>query len=363
MPPRRSTRSVHVRTEPPPHDGAVRVPVLPVLLLARLLISLVAVHEQHAEINDVKIRHDVAEPARQAPRPRHEPIAEVVDVPRHAPPPGDQQTRAARGREVLQVLHRRVVRVLAETILLPVAAAEHDVSDDLDRHDEAHEPRLERDVVLEDVSRLERVRERHPHEVAEREHESEAVRGDVHGRENGGLEPQRVEDVYPLERAHERHRGGDASGVQELLMREPEVEEEPTDQARGELAKDFQVESAAQKTRVQLSPDEKVVQRVPAVAALGEELLLADERPDVQREGERERERDARGEQRREIRVHPSEMQSPAPHANAHARRGRDEDGQPVELVRQPLAVREDHALLLRAREDQVCRDRERHPA
>ena len=61
--------------------------------------------------------------------------------------------------------------------------------------------------------------------------------------------------------------------------------------------------------------------------------------------------------------MHPAEVQLVGPHAVAHDRHGDEEDEHAVQLVRQPLAVRELHALLANAGEDEVERDAVGHPA
>jgi hypothetical protein len=84
-------------------------------------------------------------PARQAastlaPAP-HEPVAEVVDVPRDAPPAGHQQPAAARGGQAAQVAHAGRARVAPERVLLRVGAAEHRVAERLERQDARHRRR------------------------------------------------------------------------------------------------------------------------------------------------------------------------------------------------------------------------------
>jgi len=55
--------------------------------------------------------------------------------------------------------------------------------------------------MVHEVAGLERVGERHPRQVAEAEHEAEALGGYVHGRQNGRLKPQTIQDIEPLQRA------------------------------------------------------------------------------------------------------------------------------------------------------------------
>ena len=148
-------------------------------------------------------------------------------------------------------------------------------------------------------------------------------------------------------------------------MREPEVQQEPADEARHELAEHLQVERAD--PRVELASDEEIVDMVARVAPLGEELpaallLALAEGVEVEREGHGVGERHARGEEREEVAVHPAEIEPPLVDPVRHDAQGDDEDAHPVELVGQPLAVGQLDALFLDAREYQMKDDAPRHP-
>lgn len=60
--------------------------------------------------------------------------------------------------------------------------------------------------MIDQVAGLERVGERHPCEVSKGEHESKALRRNVHGGQNGGLHPHRIQHIDGVKRAHQ-HQG------------------------------------------------------------------------------------------------------------------------------------------------------------
>ena len=136
--------------------------------------------------------------SRQAVRPRHQPVAQVVNVARGAPPSGRQQTRARGGLDVLEVRDSGVFGVCAEAVLFVVDAAEDVVAQALDSEDREHVGGAQDYGVHAEVASLDRVREGHPDEVAEGQHEAEAVVDDVDGGEDGRLHPQGVEDIDSL---------------------------------------------------------------------------------------------------------------------------------------------------------------------
>lgn len=87
----------------------------------------------------------------------------------------------------------------AEAVLLVVGAAEDVVPQRQDGEDAGVAVEAEGKGVNGQIARLETVDEGHPGEVAEGEHESEAVGGDVHGGQHGGFHVEGVEDVEGLE--------------------------------------------------------------------------------------------------------------------------------------------------------------------
>lgn len=81
--------SVHVRDNTPRYELAVLVPILPVLFAAREVVAPLTVDQQARKVQAVEVRDDgcrALTTARKAPRQAHDPVAQVVDVPRHAPP-------------------------------------------------------------------------------------------------------------------------------------------------------------------------------------------------------------------------------------------------------------------------------------
>src|SRR4051794_17755829 len=106
---------------------AVPIPVRTILVLAFLLVATLAVEEQHGEIDSdstsgvsvrptqaprsnprIKVRNRRIEPRGQAPGQPHQPVAEVIDMPRHPPPPRRHQPRSRRGLDVLDARHRGI---------------------------------------------------------------------------------------------------------------------------------------------------------------------------------------------------------------------------------------------------------------
>lgn len=127
-------RKVHheeVREDHAPPLRLTRDDVLPVAVLEEVRIALCS--------GDGMLRNIADGVARQRGgkhvRPAHEPIAQVVDVARGAPPSRDEELRASSGLNVLEVLDARVVGVGAEAVLFVVDGAENVVSDALDGKD------------------------------------------------------------------------------------------------------------------------------------------------------------------------------------------------------------------------------------
>mmetsp|Transcript_31262 Transcript_31262/g.58285 ORF Transcript_31262/g.58285 Transcript_31262/m.58285 type:complete len:275 (+) Transcript_31262:79-903(+) len=234
---------VHERDYAPAHNRAIRVPIFAVLLLAGVLVAHFPVNEQSSEVDGVEVRDDVVEPARQTPRPSHDPVAEVVDVPRNSPPPAYQELGSTLGGQGLEVRHGRIVGVRPELVLLPVRASEDGETDDLDS-DDPHDRKSAEVARLEfgDVPCLQGVGERNPGEVAEDEHKPEAIRGDVHSGEDGLFEPQRVHDVDQLEDVDEPHRVRDLPLFLVLCQGTAGVDHSPSDEPWSELAELLEVE-------------------------------------------------------------------------------------------------------------------------
>ena len=119
---------------------------------------------------------------------------------RHAPPAGGQQQRAARGLDVLgRFTPDHPAGILAELVLLDVGAAEDNVADRIEQHDSDRSPPWQIVGVLDEIIRLDGVRERHPHEVAPAQHPAEVLVLDVPRREDRFLVEVVVGDVPEVE--------------------------------------------------------------------------------------------------------------------------------------------------------------------
>merc|ERR1712216_349414 len=100
------------------HNAAILVPILSILLAATMIISHLPMHQEPCEVNHIEIGNSGFETAREAPCPCHNPVAEIVDMPRFPPPPINDQLSAPFCRHGLQISHRGVVGVVAESVLL-----------------------------------------------------------------------------------------------------------------------------------------------------------------------------------------------------------------------------------------------------
>lgn len=124
-----------------------------------------------------------------------------------------------------------------------------------------------------EVAALGRVEEGHPHEVAEAQHEAEAVGGDVHHGQHARLAPLAGQHVPALHAGREDDAVGDEAVVAVLLRDEGEVEEQPARQPRPHLAPGLDVdltEKGESDARVEFASDVKVVGGASGVAASGE---------------------------------------------------------------------------------------------
>ena len=89
---------IDVWHDSPLYLGAVQTPVLSILLLTCLVITSLPVDEERSKVEAVEVRdngwHGV-KATRKAPTESHDPIAEVVDMPAHAPPAADDKLGAS----------------------------------------------------------------------------------------------------------------------------------------------------------------------------------------------------------------------------------------------------------------------------
>lgn len=142
---------------------------------------------------------------------------------RGTPPAGDEEFGSGRGFDVLEVADARVVGVRAEAVLLVVDGAENVVTYCLNRSDGDETLDAEFNGVGSKVAGLQAVGEGHPDEVAEGEHEAEAIAYDVDGCEHGGLHVVAVEDVEGLGEGNEDDGVGNLAEVAVLLHDECKV--------------------------------------------------------------------------------------------------------------------------------------------
>jgi len=153
--------------------------------------------------------------------------------------------------------------------------------------------------VHAEVAGLNRVGEGHPDEVAEGQHEAEAVVDDVDRGQDGGLHPQRVKDVDSLGDGDDEHRVSHVAVRLVLLGHESQVKDEPAEHTGPELHPSLDVHLAGKRqsdTRVQLATNEPVVDDISTVAARSElaQFLVAAldlERAHVDVDGEQERDK------------------------------------------------------------------------
>lgn len=295
--------SVNAWNDPAPDQRRIPVPVGSVLALALLLVTLLAVDQQRAKVHQEEVREDhspapalgglnglllqvpggrvdaqdnsvAGNARRQAVRPRHDPVAQVVDVAGASPPAGRDQLGAAGRLDVLEVLDAGIVRVGAETVLLVVGAPEDRVAHGSDSQDE--QDAIEAQLVREDgqVAGLEVVDKRHPDEVAKREHEPEAVHDDVHCSQQGRLHVQAIQDIESLESSRDDDRVRDVAVGAVLAGNVRQVQDDPPQQAGAHFEPGLDVDRARSFTDkgnwqaypgVQLSANEEIVQRVASV--------------------------------------------------------------------------------------------------
>ena len=244
---------------------AVRHNVLAVAVFEKVRVGLGSLDGVLGNVMD----HVAGESGGQDVRPAHEPVAEVVDVARCAPPSGDEKARASSGLDILEMLDARVVGVGAEAVLLVVDGTEDVVADTLDCKDgdDALEAKIDR--VDGEVTGLETVCEGNPDQVAERQHHSKTISDEVDGSQDGGLHVQGVECVDSLGGGDQDDRVGDTAVVAVLLHDEGKVHDDPAKHTGAQLTPRLDVdltEDRKYNTGVQLAADEPVVEDVAGVA-------------------------------------------------------------------------------------------------
>mmetsp|Transcript_35530 Transcript_35530/g.100575 ORF Transcript_35530/g.100575 Transcript_35530/m.100575 type:complete len:204 (-) Transcript_35530:548-1159(-) len=152
------------------------------------------------------------------------------------------------------------------------------------------------------VAGLQAIGEGHPCDVSKHKHEPKAVRRDVHGRENGRLIPQPVDNIDQMEGTDQDHAVGDVPELLQLRGSHAQVQHHPSNEPGVQLEELLQVQ--APNAWVQLPPDEEVVEsnaRVPP----GSQELPFDKGGGVEIEGQRKGEAHRAGEDLQEVAVHP----------------------------------------------------------
>lgn len=143
-----------------------------------------------------------------------------------------------------------------------------------------------------------------PDEVTERQHHAEAVLDDVHGGKDGGLHVERVKRVDCLGEGNEDDGVGDAAKVAVLLHDKGDIDDDPSEHTRAELAPRFDVdltEDGESDTGVELAADEPVIEQVSGAAASGELTrlgvpgVLDIERTNIAESGQEVRDEDVSG--------------------------------------------------------------------
>mmetsp|Transcript_34863 Transcript_34863/g.73525 ORF Transcript_34863/g.73525 Transcript_34863/m.73525 type:complete len:214 (+) Transcript_34863:2643-3284(+) len=200
-----------------PRDKSVRnnsfvlPPVIAILLLTHVIISNRSMHQQYREIYRIIIRHNTLEPAKHTPTQPHNPIPRIINLTRHAPPPARQQLRTPLRLQIRQMGHLRRIRISSERILLPVRTPEYQVPQNVHAQYRDQRRPLQHRIVIHQIPRLQTIRERNPRQIPEHEHESESIRGNVHGGQYGAFLIQGIPHVYSLEDVNENHGSGHVS--------------------------------------------------------------------------------------------------------------------------------------------------------
>mmetsp|Transcript_2305 Transcript_2305/g.5812 ORF Transcript_2305/g.5812 Transcript_2305/m.5812 type:complete len:241 (+) Transcript_2305:307-1029(+) len=207
-------------------------------------------------------------------------------MPRNAPPARNHELCPPLCVDVLHVLHLGRVGVPSEPILLEIGSAEGQVPDRLQGEHRGRHPVRQLRRVVDKVPRLHSVGEGDPGEVSEEEHEAKPVVNNVHGRQDSLLKVEGIGDVNAMEEAHHGHRVRHVAVDLVLLACHGQVNHDPAYQSRVKLAELFEVKLP--QARVQLTPDEEVIDGAPGVSSLGAQDGLRPKRRRVQHHTEEE---------------------------------------------------------------------------
>lgn len=244
------------------------VPVLAVLVATGLVVPPLSVDEEYGKVRDVEVCDGGREARGEAPCPaeslafplykhlRHEPITEVVWVPGSSPPSAREELCTA-----LCLHERKVFRVFTvpKVCLFIVRRAENVQSEELECGDCYRGGYAEIDWVEGQETRLERVCEWDPGEVAKGEHEAESVCSDIHLTKDSRFRDHAVDNVPPFKGQYEPHGIGHSSQTDVLLARTGNVENHPADKSRADLVECLNVERGESgKDRVERATDEEL---------------------------------------------------------------------------------------------------------
>lgn len=82
---------IQIREDPVRHPLAVGVPGQSILRSAMFFVTSLSMNQQHSEIHNVEIRHNMGESTRQRPCETHEKVPEVIGMTDQSPPSGHQE--------------------------------------------------------------------------------------------------------------------------------------------------------------------------------------------------------------------------------------------------------------------------------
>jgi len=156
--------------------------------------------------------------------------------------------------------------IRAEGILLAVCASKDRISSYFQEDNKSNHGPGEVSIMINEIASLKRIGKGNPSKIPKRQHESEAISCDIHCREDRTLAQHGVEDVPRLKRADEDHRVGHMALHLELLQQHRQVDDDPPDQPRSQLAEILQIERPPKDSGIQLVPDEKIVNDVACVS-------------------------------------------------------------------------------------------------
>lgn len=163
---------------------------------------------------------------------------------------------------------RGVGAISSKVVLLTVSAPEDPVADTLGTDHQQAVGKAHIYRIRGQETRLKRVVHWQPSQQSIGEHESESVSGDIHGGQDSGLVPERVNNVKSLKEEDGGHGVGDASKVLVLTTGHSKVENDPSNETWAKLDKVLDVErrvGRGTESGVELTTkDELLCQGMPA---------------------------------------------------------------------------------------------------